>query len=74
MGDFTTTRTVDSFKVGDRIAVHPVTDQFMRGLRYGTIEKVGRSHVLVRLEYMGDPQGKHLMSPQFLRPVDADDA
>ncbi len=42
-----------TFKVGDRVQLHPATDLWMRGARYGTIEKLGRLYVHVRLDATG---------------------
>lgn len=36
--------------VGDRIELHPATDLWMRGARYGTVVKVGRKWVHVKLD------------------------
>ncbi len=30
------------FRVGDRVQTHPATDHWMRGDRFGTVEKIGR--------------------------------
>jgi len=38
-------------KVGTRVEMHPATDEWMRGDRFGTVERVERT---VRLA--GDPQ------------------
>ena len=39
--------------VGCRAKVHPATDLFMRGVRYVTVQKIGRKWVHVT----GDPMG-----------------
>ena len=39
-------------RVGDRVMVLPHTDSFMQGFRYGTVEKVGRKYLHVRVESM----------------------
>ena len=39
--------TLKDFKVGDRIELHPATDLWMRGARYGTIEAIGRKYLTV---------------------------
>lgn len=43
------------WRVGQRVKLHPATDWWMRGARYGTIERVGRKLVHVRLEVGGAP-------------------
>jgi hypothetical protein len=37
------------FHAGDHIQLHPACDLWMRGLRYGTVVKVGRKYVTVKL-------------------------
>ena len=37
------------FSVGDRVQTHPATDNWMRGLRYGKVERVA-FHVGVRFD------------------------
>ena len=36
-----------------RIQTHPATDAWMRGDRYGTVTKVGRTYVHVRMDRSG---------------------
>lgn len=36
---------IHPFEPGDRVATHPATDAFMRGLRYGTVIGRTRSHL-----------------------------
>lgn len=38
------------FRVGDAIEMHPATDAWMMGLRFGEVVKVGRTKVSVRLD------------------------
>lgn len=39
---------VASFKKGDRVEIHPATDAWMRGDRFGTVEKTTkRIHVMM---------------------------
>ena len=45
--------TLASFKVGDRVQLHPATDRWMRGDRYGIITKLGRKYATVRLDKSG---------------------
>lgn len=42
--------TLDEFKTGDRVQLHPATDWWMRGARFGTVITVGRKHLTVRLD------------------------
>lgn len=37
-------------KVGDRVQAHPATDTWMRGDRYGTVSKIGRKHIHVKMD------------------------
>jgi hypothetical protein len=48
-----------SFKVGDRVELHPATDSWMRGDRYGDIAKVGRDFVYVKLDRSGRTKKFH---------------
>ena len=41
------------FAPGDRIEVHPATDTWMRGDRYGTVEAIGRKALAVHLDRSG---------------------
>lgn len=41
------------FKTGDRVQAHPATDSWMRGDRYGVVEKVGRKYVHVLMDRSG---------------------
>lgn len=41
---------VIDFKSGERIELHPATDLWMSGARYGTVEKVTACAVHVRLD------------------------
>lgn len=41
---------IDSFTVGERVQLHPATDLWMRGARYGSVVKIGRLLVSVRLD------------------------
>ena len=42
-----------SVKVGDRIQLPPHTDAWMMGDRYGTVVKVGRSIIHVKMDRSG---------------------
>lgn len=37
------------YRVGDRIELHPATDLWMRGARYGIVAAIGRKYVHIRL-------------------------
>ena len=39
--------------VNDRVQLHPATDAWMRGDRYGVIVKLGRKYVHVRMDRSG---------------------
>ena len=41
------------FQVGQRVELHPALDRWMRGDRFGTVEKVGRKNVQVRMDRSG---------------------
>lgn len=35
-------------KVGDDVKIHPATDWFMQGVKYGTVTKIGRKYIHVK--------------------------
>jgi hypothetical protein len=41
------------YKLGQRIKIHPATDAWMQGDRYGVVVKVGRDLVHVRCDASG---------------------
>lgn len=41
------------FEVGQRVQLHPATDRWMQGDRYGTVEEVGTRFVWVRMDLSG---------------------
>ena len=41
--------TVRDYRVGDLVQAHPATDTWMRGDRYGRVERVGRKLIAVRM-------------------------
>ncbi len=45
---------LEQFTVGDRVELHPATDRWMRGDRFGTVAKLGRRYVHVKLDRSGD--------------------
>ena len=38
------------FCKGQRVELHPATDSWMRGDRFGTVEKLGRKFIYVRMD------------------------
>jgi hypothetical protein len=40
-------------KVGDRVEIHPATSYWLQGDRYGTVIKVGRKRLHVRMDKSG---------------------
>jgi hypothetical protein len=47
--------TLADFKVGDRIQMHPGTDQWMMGARYGNVTRIGKHAVQVKLDLLTRP-------------------
>ena len=45
--------TVSDFATGDRVEIHPCTDLWMMGARFGTVIKLGRKFVHVELDKTG---------------------
>jgi len=54
------------FRTGMRVALHPALDRWMMGDRYGSVLRVGRKWVLVKL----DSGTKCHFSPVDLTPCD----
>lgn len=44
------TKLLEGFTVGTRVQMHPATDLWMRGARYGDVVKVGRKYLVVKLD------------------------
>jgi hypothetical protein len=44
------------FKVGDRVQLHPATDQWMQGDRYGEVVRISLTWVSVKLDKSGRTQ------------------
>ena len=44
---------VTGYEVGDRVQLHPATDAWMRGDRYGEVVKIGRDKIHVKLDKSG---------------------
>lgn len=56
------------FATGERVELHPAHDAWMRGDRYATVERVGRSLVWVRSD---KSQRLRWMHPNSLAKLDA---
>lgn len=59
------------YKIGDfrkdmRVELHPATDLWMAGARYGTVISTGRTRVTVKLDRLTRPRR---IAPELLRPV-----
>ena len=55
-----------AFKVGQHVETHPATNAWMRGDRFGTVDRIGRLYVVVKL----DRSGRTLrFAPRNLLPV-----
>jgi hypothetical protein len=48
-----------SFRVGQRVALHPATDRWARGDRYGEVLRVGRKLISVKLDRSGQIAKMH---------------
>lgn len=42
--------TVDDFHLGDNVELHPATDTWMQGDRFGIVSKLGRKYVYVLMD------------------------
>lgn len=40
-------------RVGDRVELHPATDAWMQGDRYGEIVKIGRKYIHIKMDRSG---------------------
>lgn len=45
--------TLNDFRIGDRVELHPATDLWMRGARYGTVIRVGRTVLTINVDKLG---------------------
>lgn len=54
----TTEATLADFTIGQRVELHPATDRWMMGDRYGTIVKLDEKRTVVRVKL--DVSGKSL--------------
>lgn len=57
---------VQDFKPGQRVELHPATDWWMRGARFGDVVRLGRTLVHVKLDANGKVVPLH---PTNLLPV-----
>jgi hypothetical protein len=48
-----TAYTIHDYTPGTRVEMHPATDRWMRGDRFGTVKTVGRLYVTVELDRSG---------------------
>lgn len=63
-----TQNTIDDFETGQRVQLHPATDAWMSGDRYGTVEGAGRGGKTLKIRM--DRSGKvRQMRPDNLMPV-----
>jgi hypothetical protein len=46
---------LSDFRVGQRVELHPATDLWMRGARFGDIVKIGRKLLTVKLDALRRP-------------------
>jgi len=44
---------VSDFRVGDRVELHPLTELWMRGARFGEVKKLGRSLITIEVDVTG---------------------
>ncbi len=58
--------TLNDFTKGDRIEMHPATDMWMRGARYGTIIGITRKSLRVELDHMA---GIYRVSPDNIGSI-----
>jgi hypothetical protein len=42
--------TLENFAIGDRVELHPATNLWFRGARYGTVRGIGRKLVKVHVD------------------------
>jgi hypothetical protein len=53
MKALTTSLSTDDYREGQRVQLHPGTDRWMRGDRYGTVLRTGRKYVRVLMDRSG---------------------
>jgi hypothetical protein len=64
MTGYTYGEKLSDFKVGDRVELHPETDLWMRGNRFGMVEVIGKRYVHVRMDRSG---GIYSTTPRHIR-------
>lgn len=52
----------NELRVGDRVQIHPASDAWMQGDRYGEVVKVGRSIVHVKMDRHGRVRRFHAVN------------
>lgn len=57
---------ISDLSVKDRVQLHPCTDLWMMGARYGQITEIGRKYVRVHLDALGKSR---LLSPDMIGEV-----
>lgn len=50
---------VTGFEVGQRVQMHPATDLWMRGARFGNVAKLGHKYITVQLDALKKPVKVH---------------
>lgn len=63
------TFALTDFKPDQRVELHPATDLWMRGVRYGTVVKVGRKKVTIKPDRL--PNGVAVYPRDIARVVEA---
>ena len=67
MTGYTYGEKLSDFKVGDRVELHPGTDLWMRGNRFGMVEVIGKRYVHVRMDRSG---GIYSTTPRHIRIIE----
>jgi hypothetical protein len=44
---------LSDYNIGDRVELHPATDAWMAGDRFGTVEKIGRFYLHIKMDRSG---------------------
>ena len=45
--------SIEDYRVGDRVELHPGTDAWMMGMRFGNVVKVGRKLIHIKMDVTG---------------------
>lgn len=59
--------SVDDFAKGMRVELHPATDLWMRGARFGTVDYVKAGYVYVSLDRL--PDRRRRFEPHYLQVI-----